>query len=366
MRGPTVVKAITAIFAITALIAGFLNLVRHTDDDRTNFAVHRSLDKHRYDGPVPALRVILKATGLNSTERKLQASLTLTPPRYGEVLELVDKSGDSIVQGSSVKPEFADAKVTIAIINRTFGTDTSVSFPLDAVVKPYPPAEIRKADVSILAAVDPTRFPNDIYYLDLSVDAYLPPGVHTTVRKNAPTGDAAGLPDTDALPIAFGIELDYRLRQWALTTDKIIAGSLEGGPATHWPRRFYAAEMKAEFGRDWTYWAFIYAVSLMPAMIGLSFVVRTRHRRMTGSDDTSAAMELAAALLALIALRQVFVPTDTVGLTTLDLVLGAQLLVVCWLMAVTYVSEPRPARQKPKPRPRKQRPIPKLPDGAIK
>ncbi|MEV6242699.1 hypothetical protein [Lentzea sp. NPDC051838] len=85
------------------MIAGFLNLLQHTDDDRTYREVHRSLDKHWYDGPVPALRVILKATGLNSTERQLQASLTLQPPRYGEVPELVDKNGDSIVQGGSVK-----------------------------------------------------------------------------------------------------------------------------------------------------------------------------------------------------------------------------------------------------------------------
>ncbi|MGI5498720.1 hypothetical protein [Lentzea sp. CA-135723] len=58
--------------------------------------------------------------------------------------------------------------------------------------------------------------------------------------------------------------------------------------------------LHAEFSRNWTYWAFAYAVSLMPAVIGLSFYVRARRQR--GASDSSAAMELAAALLALIAL----------------------------------------------------------------
>jgi hypothetical protein len=78
-------------------------------------------------------------------------------------------------------------------------------------------------------------------------------------------------------------------------------------------------------------------------------------------------MELAAALLALIALRQVFVPTDIIGLTRLDFVLGVQLLAVCWLMAVTHLTEP-PRLQRPpsKPRTPKRRLTPRLPDGAVR
>ncbi|WP_394618374.1 hypothetical protein JNUCC0626_04540 [Lentzea sp. JNUCC 0626] len=100
----------------------------------------------------------------------------------------------------------------------------------------------------------------------------------------------------------------------------------------------------------------------MPAVIGLSFYFRTR-RRATG--DSSAAMELAAALLALIALRQVFVPTDISGLTRLDFLLGVQLLVVCCLMAVTYVAAP-PIPAAPKPHPRRRRLTPRVPDGAVR
>jgi hypothetical protein len=181
----------------------------------------------------------------------------------------------------------------------------------------------------------------------------------------------------EEFPVVFGVARDDRLGRWNLTTDRVVAGGVE--TFSHNGGRYYSARLKAEFSRGWAYWAFIYAVSLMPAMIGLSFFVRTR--RGVSANDTSAAMELAAALLALIALRQVFVPTDVVGLTRLDFVLGVQLLAVCWLMAVTYVAEPPPSPPSPaeplapqpesaKPRPRtpkrRRRLPPQLPNGAVR
>lgn len=301
--------------ATVAFISGISTLARFTTNERSEPAIESRLFGHHYDAPLPALSFVVTATSLNPVERRLHYH---------------------------------------------FGAAT-VSYPLAHVLSPSDSLEARKVTASIPSDFDPSQFPNDTHAFDLRVNAYLPKGLGAAVP------DASGMPldvvSRYELPVDFGIALDKRLGQWDLDTDAFIAGGRETSPAGGSP--YYAARMKIELGRGWTYWAFIYSVSLMPAVIGLSFFVRIRHR--LGTSDTSAAMELAAALLALIALRQVFVPTDIVALTRLDFLLGVQLLVVCWLMAVTYVAEPRaPAPPKRKPRPRSRRLIPRLPAGAVR
>ena len=117
-----------------------------------------------------------------------------------------------------------------------------------------------------------------------------------------------------------GMAADSRLGQWHLDADRVAEPS--DSP--------YPESVKAVFSRGWDFSAFVYAVSLMPAVIGLGFMVR-RHGK-PNPGNTAAALELAAALLALIALRQVFVPANISGLTRLDLLLGVQLALLCALM----------------------------------
>ncbi|WP_328618093.1 hypothetical protein OHS18_20300 [Amycolatopsis sp. NBC_00355] len=76
-----------------------------------------------------------------------------------------------------------------------------------------------------------------------------------------------------------------------------------------------------EFSRSWSYWLFVYSIGLTPVLIGARFYVRTRRRGAVAKSDNASAMELAAALIALLALRQVFVPAEISGLTRLDLLL---------------------------------------------
>ncbi|GHH28655.1 hypothetical protein GCM10017774_03210 [Lentzea cavernae] len=159
-----------------------------------------------------------------------------------------------------------------------------------------------------------------------------------TLQSTArPDASFSASSQTRNLPVGFTFAVDGRLGQWAV--DKDYTDQIKNPVSTSTTP---LPGFKVLFSRPLPFAAFVYAVSLMPALIALSFWVRTR-RRGAGTRDTSAALELASALLALIALRQVFVPTDIIALTRLDFVLGVQLLAVCWLMAVTYVAEPPPA-----------------------
>ncbi|MDX8142243.1 hypothetical protein SK854_08980 [Lentzea sp. BCCO 10_0061] len=357
---------VAATLAAIAFVAGFRNLLPYADLDHAESSIYLDLFNHKYDAPIPALRFVVTVTSLNPAERRLQATLALVPVSRDHLPRLVDSNGGSIVQESGViKPEFADAKLIMHLRSGMSVSATTVHFPVAKVVDPLGNEDPSIVTASIPVDVDPTQFPNDVYSLILGVNAYLPSGLNAVMPQNTSDNAPVTPEATRELPVAFGIAVDHRLGRWNLYTNETVSGGIETSP--YIGERSYKARIEARFARDWTYWAFIYAVSLMPAVIGLSFFVRTRRRRGVSAGDTSAAMELAAALLALIALRQVFVPTDITGLTRLDFVLGVQLLAVCWLMAVTYVSEP-PASPPParKPAVRRRRLTPRLPDGAVR
>jgi hypothetical protein len=330
--------------ATIAFVSGARNLLWPPDLEHHSGAVSRHVEGLPYDAPVPPLRFVATVTGLNPAERRVQVSLSAVARRWDDLPLFVDRNRTPLVQNGTLRPEFADAKVEITISDWALG-DTAVSYPLAHLAHSGDSTVSRQVSVSLPARVDPAQFPNDTYSLDLRFYARLPRGLTVEARD----------PGT-ALPVVAGIARDDRLGQWKLDTDTTVAGSPDSAP-------LYNAHIRAELGRGWSYWAFVYAISLMPAVIGLSFFIRTRRR--PGATDTSAAMELAAALLALIALRQVFVPTDIVALTRLDFLLGVQLLAVCWLMAVTYIGEP-PRPPTPQPRARRRRMTPRLPDGAIR
>lgn len=348
MQGARVVRVVAGTLAAIAFIAGFGNLLPYEDFDHNESAVHLAVDAHMYKTRTPPLRFIVTATSLNPVDRRIQATLTLVPQARDRTPLLVDANGKSVEQAGVLRPEFAEAKLKVVLRNSFFG-ETTVLYALATVVDPLGSEDALSVTASIPADVDPTQFPNDSYSLGLTVTVFLPPGVDAASPEWA--GGVVPVGARTDVSAAFGIALDDRLGRWDLDTEAIVSSGI-------------GANITAELSRGWAYWAFIYSVSLMPAVIGLSFFVRTRRR---GAGDTSAAMELAAALLALIALRQVFVPTDIVGLTRLDFVLGVQLLAVCWLMAVTYVAEP-PVSPPPVPKPvvRRRRLVPRPPDGAVR
>lgn len=362
MRGAKVVQAVVSVLALVAFTSGYLIVVR--PEERSDQELHMQIEQYEYDETkVAPLLVGLLATKLTPAERRLEASVVVVPLSSDKLPVFVDGAGRPVVQDGEIRPEFADAKLRISLVNWYVGEPATIFYPLEHVFDSDGPADARQISASIPADVDPSRFPNDTYRVDLAVSAFLPAGLTAVPKRHDPADPTVKtVPANQTLPVVYAVANDHRLGHWTLDTDPVLADNL----AEDRTSRVFPHLIKAEFSRGWPSWMFIYAISLMPAVVGLSFFLRTR-RRGAGAPDTSAAMELAAALLALIALRQVFVPTDIVGITWLDVVLGVQLLGVCGLMAVSYVATPpAPAPTPPKPRPRRRRMTPRLPDGAIR
>lgn len=353
MRGTRFVRAVAATLAFIAFYSGLLNLARPlqvTDlegETITRLQEHPELD-------YPFLSFMVTSTSLNPAERRLQASL-MSVPRPGATFPDIITDGDEPVFTDGVlRPAFADEKLEITLGNSSLGTSI-VSYPLANLNRTASFTDARRVSVSIPVQANPAQFPNDSYSLDLTFAVYLPRGMRVRWLDEASNTVVV----SQSIGTVYRMAIDSRLGQW---TFDLTEGVSVQKPFDAAGERM--SSLHASFSRHWTYWAFVYAVSLMPAVIGLSFYVRTRRQR--GASDNAAAMELAAALLALIALRQVFVPTDITGLTRLDFVLGAQLLAVCWLMAVTYVADPSPSRPAKQPPRKRRRLTPRVPDGAVR
>jgi len=360
MNGSVTVRFGAGLLAAVAVCSGGAYLLRFEDVEHSKTSVSLQLQRPDVGIPKPSLRFLVTANSLDPVERKLKATLSIVSTFPEDSPKFVDRDSQPVVDPATgkLRPEFADSSLTVRITN-LWVEDVEVSYPLAKVVRPSGARESLGVGFSVPAIVDPADFPNDTYSFDLGMLVSLPAGVSAAVpwRSVAP------------VPFAFGVAAADQLGHWRIETDRVVSQ----GPA-----KDRLPLITVEFARGWPYWGFVYAISLMPAVIGLSFAVRTRRRRSSAGDDTSAAMELAAALLALIALRQVFVPTDISGLTRLDILLGGQLLVVCWLMAAAYVrapappasaapeSESAPARPRRSRRPsaRLRGHTPRLPDGA--
>ncbi|GHG41508.1 MULTISPECIES: hypothetical protein [Amycolatopsis] len=349
-------QVIAASLAIVAVGSGFAYLFQVEDIDHSKTSVGLEVQRPDVGIPGPSLRFLVTANSLDPVERKLKATLSIVPTPLENRPEFVDRNSQPVVDATTgkLRPEFADSKLRIRITN-LWVEDVEVLYPLAKVVDPRGVPDTVEVGFSVPAIVDPADFPNETYSLDLGMFVFLPEGISAVKqwRGVAP------------VPFVFGVAAADQLGHWTIDTDRVVSQGKS---------KYGLPLIAVKFARGWPYWAFVYAISLMPGVIGLSFAVRTRRRRGSTGEDTSAAMELAAALLALIALRQVFVPTDVSGLTRLDILLGGQLLVVCWLMAAAYVRTPAetPAPEAAPPKPstvrrasiRLRGHVPRLPDGA--
>lgn len=81
--------------------------------------------------------------------------------------------------------------------------------------------------------------------------------------------------------------------------------------------------------------AYVYGIMVLPLLIVAGYLVATRRMASSWRDTQTSPLELAAALLAVITLRQVLIPPDIAGFTTLDKWLGIQ---VAAITAVTVGS----------------------------
>ncbi|MFC5266262.1 hypothetical protein ACFPJ1_29460 [Kribbella qitaiheensis] len=89
---------------------------------------------------------------------------------------------------------------------------------------------------------------------------------------------------------------------------------------------------------------YLMTVAGLPLLIALAFASKslTRRHRLSPGDATSP-LELASALLALLALRQVLTPANVSSITLLDRVLAIELAVILVLTLIVYLDERPPA-----------------------
>lgn len=344
------VRILAAFLATTAAYAGLVLVFGDVNPARPTTDVVRALRGYRYVPPesanrVSTFRLLITATGVDPTEHHLNATASFVYSKYKDFPLLVDDSRRAIEDFGTIKKKFADLKMAILITNVRTGTNISVAYPLSKLFSSESADGTGTVRFSLPTEAAPQDFPNDSYALKLSVAIILPDSIWTPPYPAEPPAnpEAPAVPASttvaNTVPVIVGFAQSDQLAQWDVITDQVVT---EGDEQAN------SKPISATVVRIWPYWIFVYSVSLTPVVLGLAFYARTRMIHTEGRVDDAAAIEVAAGLIALLALRQVFVPAAISGLTRLDLLLGIQILGACLIMANIYVRAPRQANDLPR------------------
>jgi hypothetical protein len=172
----------------------------------------------------------------------------------------------------------------------------------------------------------PTAFPQDQWVFDASAWLHLPYPVYVPAQDSPHRyGD---------MPLAIGFARDDRLEQWNLETRPMLTTDYVVGPSS---QHFQVAKPYAVLSRPVNVWLFVYAIGVTPLILGCAYLVSQRRH----TDESAAALSLAATLLSLLAIRQVVTPAEIHGLTRLDRLLGLELVVLVLVFTWRTTSWPR-------------------------
>jgi hypothetical protein len=322
--------ALTLCAIVGVLLPGFhVATAKDFPSGVSNILDERIRDFHRSSPTTPVVSVVMAVRDPNPTTRTIP--LLVTALFYDQSLPtqptFVDRRGQSVIDPAtgSIKPMYAADQVQISLF-APFSGEVKASFPLKDIVED--PARALTTTVNLPADARPQSFPNDTYQFDTNVDIELPAGV-------APVMDRGNGPKPVVFLVAAGFAPDETLVDWRLTS-KIAPIHRIGATA------IYFTSVDASLGRPLSYHLFVYGVAFVPLLLGLSFVTHQLNRRARGMSDTGGGIEVAAALLALLALRQVLVPGDINGITLLDKILGIELVVFSSLAAIMFTRSPAP------------------------
>lgn len=128
-------------------------------------------------------------------------------------------------------------------------------------------------------------------------------------------------------PVFLNIQLGQNSADWSIDRISTIGGG-------DWDGKRVPANFALFVSRPSAFKVFVFIVASLPLLIALAFIVKARIRSHSDSDSTSP-LELAAALLALLTLRQVLTPANVSSLTLLDRILAAELALI--LLATLFV-----------------------------
>ncbi|WP_370963269.1 DUF4436 family protein [Amycolatopsis sp. cg9] len=97
-------------------------------------------------------------------------------------------------------------------------------------------------------------------------------------------------------------------------------------------------DVRITFGRNQENLAYVLSIFLLPIVLIASYVLSRYRLGRTAKDARTSPLELAAALLAIVTLRQVLVPADVAGFTMLDKLFGIQAAIIIAVAAISHVT----------------------------
>ncbi len=300
--------------------------------------------------PPSDLSITFLAKRLVVDRTLLEAEIRIQVPREllflivdrgsGEPAVTLDEDGVSL----RAKPEYQNTVLNLLVYDDDEFLVDSASIPLAEVLDPEGywlsagGASYRcgscssfSAPIELPVATRAQSYPSDWYWLrGALIEVEVPPPLGLATPGAEPRGETTRLPLTDAdVFVATGVGMAGK------------TATFHGGL---WrSRNFYPSSNSAEwlpyFGveinRDRATIMLSYAVALMPLAFGvilfhLSFLSGARRL------SPSFSLEVAAAMLAVLPLRQVLVPAEISGLTMVDFLLGVELSVIVGLAVVRY------------------------------
>jgi hypothetical protein len=329
--GRRIVYGIAALLLIGAVLGVFLPAIHRWSPAESTDGVGDLLDReierfHETDRGTPVIRLVMTINQAKPADRTVSLSVSA---RFYDIqgphpISFVDQQGRPIIDDATgaIRPEYAEM---------------SWSLFLDVPSSGHVEIPFRLADVNGRSTIDrtvtvtvdlptdayPQSFPNDAYNFDTYLWFSLPSGVFAVTTTNN-----RGRAVTN-IPVAASFAPGKNLVGWRLSSGIELAkpDKRTGNLIVMVPGRLT---------RPVSYLLFVYAVALTPALLGISYLVHHLGSRRRGLSEASGGLEIAAALLALLALRQVLVPSDITGLTWLDELLGVELVAFSGLAAVTF------------------------------
>ena len=278
--------------------------------------------------PIPFATIIMAIEGADPKERTVTATIKANFNHdylfVGNPPELVDAKGRAI---NSLDSQFAHSALTL----------TLYCYPSGEVVANFPLSGIRQfqdqsTTVNIPVEATPQSFPHDRYNLKI-IDAYLTTPEGTWLRYQYKTAKGKQVRRTTEWPIGLGIAWGDRLVDWRLKPSLSTSVS-KASYGT------YGVNVRSQLVRPLGLILFVYSIALAPALLGFSYLLRTR-RKGDGEDGISP-LELGAAFIALLTLRQVLIPSDIPGITLLDRFLGIEIVVLVAIAVATLSRRSRP------------------------
>lgn len=199
-------------------------------------------------------------------------------------------------------------------------------FPLDAA---YTGTELPSFQVPLTVG-SANDYPHDRYAAQLHLEVTVPDTLELPPLKDGSARPGNGR--TLVLYVA-GISLDNSLRDWTLPESTGPTGSYYDQYAIP-PRSVDEIQLdghavRFELARGTRLQAYVYSVLAIPLLLVAALVWWRRN---------GSALEVAAALLAVVTLRQVLVPGDIAGFTLLDKLLGIEIAIIA--VAAIWVQSP--------------------------